>query len=151
MNDLKPGPLVALGGAVVLLISTFLPWLDVFGFTENGLNSDFFGLIGVLVLIMAVVVGVIAALQAFAPQVGLPDRIVGYTQTQLIMVLGTASFLTTFGLQFRSSTGIGILIAWIGAALIIVGAVLQMREGAASPPPAAPPPPGGGGGQPGTF
>ena len=93
----------------------------------------------------------LAAIQAFFPQVGLPDRMVGYTQTQLIMVLGTASFLTTFGLQFRNSVGVGILIAWIGAALIIVGAVLQMRAGAASPPPASPPPPGGGGGQPGTF
>lgn len=150
MNDLKPGPLVALGGAVVMLISTFLPWIDIFGFTENGLNSDFFGLIGIIILVIAVVVGALAAILAFFPQVGLPDRIVGYTQTQLMLVLGTASFLTTFGLQFRSSTGIGILIAWIGAALIIVGAILAMREGAsAGPPPAAPPP--GGGGQPGTF
>lgn len=149
MNDLKPGPLVALGGAVVLIISTFLPWIDVFGFTENGLSSDFFGLIGVIVLIIGIGVGVLSALTAFAPQVNVPDdSLLGFTASQRILVLGVTSFLITFGLQFRSSTGVGILIGWIGAAIIVVGAVMQSRETASPPAPGAPP---AGGDQPGTF
>jgi hypothetical protein len=147
MNDLKPGPIVTLAGAVVLLISVFLPWVDVFGFTESGTSTDFFGLIGILVLIMSLVVGVITALQTFAPQVNLPDEVIGYSMVQLTLVLGTASFLSTFGLQFAEFTGIGILIAWVGAAAIIAGAVLQIREGAAPAPPTAPP----SGDQPNTF
>jgi len=155
MNDLKPGPLVVLGGAVVMLVSTFLPWIDIAGFTDNGLSTDAFGLLGILILVMAIVVGAIAAIWAFAPQVQLPERFVGYTQVQFVLVLGTASFLSTFGAQFRRFTGIGLLIAWVGAAVIIVGAILQMRETAAPPAPGgappAPPPAGGGDQPPGTF
>ena len=149
MNDLKPGPLVALGGAVVLLISVFLEWVDIpVGGGDSGLSTDFYGLVGILLLLIALAVGAAAALDSFAPQVDLPDGVMGYTRTQLVLILGTTAFLTSFGLWFGEFAGIGQIIAAIGAALIIAGAVLQMRESAVPPPPGTPPP---GGGQPGTF
>ncbi|MFQ5557287.1 MAG: hypothetical protein ACE5GB_07250, partial [Acidimicrobiales bacterium] len=94
------------------------------------------GFQGIFVLLIGLAVALGAGLSTFAG-VSLPDRIVSFSINQLYMALGVAAFLIAFGRQFGDGTGIGVLLAWIAAAVIVAGAFLEESgagSGGSTPP-----------------
>lgn len=128
MNSIKPTQLMVLGGSALLLISTFLDWRGV----SNAYESFFFGLQGILILLLCVEMITVSAIQAFAPQVNLPEKLLGYSVPQLTAVAAIAAFLTTFGQWFSEGTEIGLFLAGIGAGVAVAGAVWEMMGTPAS-------------------
>jgi len=141
-QDIKPSTIMLIAGGAVLLISTFLAWFSIgsgsFGASSSGWSTEYFGLSGIFVAIIGLVVATATALTTFT-DVKLPTDIVGFTREQVYCILGLAAFLITFGLQFGSTTGIGILLGWIASAVIVAGAYIEMQAAGASAAPAAPP------------
>ncbi len=127
MNNLRPGAIALLGGGLLLFISTFLDWRT----NTSGIDTDFTGLQGLFCLIIGGGIVALVGLTNFG-NVNLPDKVVGLTWNQLYLADGVAAFLITFSLQFADFTEFGLVLAWIGAAAIVVGAVLEDRAGPAS-------------------
>ena len=128
MDTSKPGPLLMLGGGVVMLISTFLSWR----FDNGALSTDSYGLLGIITLVIAIAIIAVSAIEAFGANVSLPASIVGFSIDQLAVVLAFGVFISTFGSVSGRFVDGGIHLAWLGAALVLVGGVLATRgEGAA--------------------
>lgn len=125
MNDLRPGTMALLGGGVLLAIGTILKWHT--GIT--GISTDAHGLQGIFCLIIGVAVAGTVAAKAFGGKDVLPADILGFSPNQMYLKLGFAAFIISFGLQFAVTTEIGLLLSWIGAAAIVVGAVLEDKAG----------------------
>ena len=137
-QDIKPSSIMMMGGGAVLLISTFLHWFSSGSRGVSGWNTDAAGLSGILVALIGVMVAGGVASTQFA-NVSLPERILGFTQSQVYCILGFSAFLITFGRQFETFSGIGILLGWISSAVIVAGAYMEMQaSGAGSTPPAPP-------------
>jgi hypothetical protein len=69
--------------------------------------------------------------------VTLPTEIVGFTRNQLVMIIGFASFVYAFSLMFIPNSKFGSILAWIGAAAIVVGGFLEEKaapSGDSGPP-----------------
>jgi len=141
-QDIKPSSFMLMGGGAVLLISTFLAWFSVgsgkFGASSSGWSTEYFGLTGIFVAIIGLAVAVAVALTTFT-EVELPSDILGFSREQVYCVLGLAAFLITFGLQFGSTTGIGILLGWIASAVVVAGAYIEMQAAGSGAAPATPP------------
>ncbi len=137
-NNIKPSTIMLIAGGAVLLLSSFLAWFSVsaggFSSSASGWDVDFFGLHGIFVAIIGLVIGGGVALQTFG-NMSMPDRILGFDHDQIHMVLGFSAFLITFGRQFQSEAGIGILLGWIASAVIVAGAYMDMKaDGGEAPP-----------------
>ncbi len=124
MNNLRPGAIALLAGGILLFISTFLDWRT----NTSGLDTDISGLQGLFCLIIGGGIVALVGLTSFG-NVNLPDKVLGFTWNQVYLADGVAAFLITFSLQFADFTEFGLVLAWIGAAAIIVGAVLEERAG----------------------
>ena len=124
--NLKPSAMCLLGGGALLFIASFLKWANSF-VSVNGLDTDFNGMLGIFTLLIGLAVAGITAATTFG-EVKLPEQVLGFTIDQIVMKLGFAAFLITFGLQFRSSAAFGITLAWIASAAIVAGSVLKQRE-----------------------
>lgn len=123
--QLRPGTIAALAGGALLFVSTFLDWFGFAGFGESVLNGDLFGFSGIILLLLSLAAIALTAIPAFAPQVALPSEVIGFTRNQLVMIIGFASFVYAFGLMFIPNSKFGSILAWIGAAAIVVGAFLE--------------------------
>jgi hypothetical protein len=132
MNNMKPTQMMILGGGVLLLIGSFLDWFSVGPFGANAYDSDLFGLTGILILLLSIELIAVSAIQAFAPQVNLPEKLLGYSLAQLTAVAALAAFLTAFGQWFRSNSAIGVFLAGIGAGVALAGAIWEQQQGASS-------------------
>jgi len=142
-QDIKPSTIMLIAGGAVLFISTFLAWFSIgsgsFGASSSGWSTESYGLTGIFVAVIGLAIAIAAALTAFT-EVEIPSDILGFTREQVYCMLGLAAFLITFGLQFGSATGIGILLGWIASAVVVAGAYIEMQaSGAAGAAPAAPP------------
>jgi len=141
-QDIKPSTIMLIAGGAVLFISTFLAWFSVgsgsFSSSASGWSTESYGLTGIFVAIIGLAVAVGAALTTFT-DVEIPSDILGFTREQVYCMLGLAAFLITFGLQFGSATGIGILLGWIASAVVVAGAYIEMQAAGAGAAPAAPP------------
>lgn len=141
-EDIKPSAIMLIAGGVVMLISTFLSWFSVgsgsFSSSASGWSTESYGLTGIFVAIIGIIVagGVIAT--TFA-KVDLPNELLGFTRPQIYCMLGLAAFLITFGLQFGSATGIGILLGWIASGVVVAGAFMDIQAAGTGSAPAAPP------------
>lgn len=135
--QLRPGVIAMLAGGAVLFISTFLSWVDFFGFTANVYEGDFFGFSGILLLLLSIAIIAVTAIGAFAPQVKLPDEVLGFTMNQLMLTAGFAAFVFGFSTMFRQGSAFGSILAWLAAAAVVVGAVLEEKAApsAGSEPP----------------
>ena len=133
MDNLKPTQIMLMVGGLVLLISTFLAWRDFGPVSWNGWETDTFGLQGIFIALIGLAIGGGVAAQTFA-NVTLPDNILGLGHDQLHLSLGVTAFVVTFGQQFASDAGIGILLGWIASAVIIAAAIMDMKAEPASPP-----------------
>lgn len=135
-TQIKPSTIMLIAGGGLLFISTFLPWTDVAGSSDSGLSTDLLGIQGLFCLLIGGAVAVLVALKTFAG-VSLPDRILGFSWNQLFMAFGLGAFLIAFGRQFGEFTGIGVLLAWIAAAVIVAGAYMEeagVGSGGSAPP-----------------
>lgn len=134
----SPGAIAALIGGVALLIGTFLDWVGGIG----GANIfDYSTLTGLFLIVIAAVGIASGAIAAFAPQVQLPDEMIGFTRDQLVTALGFAAFVLSFSFLFiAEGFQIGSILATLGAAAIAVGGVLQ-SQGSGGGATAAPPQP----------
>lgn len=132
MNNMKPTQIMILGGGVLLLIGSFLDWFSFGPFGANAYDSDFFGLTGILILLLSIELIAVSAIQAFAPQVNLPEKLLGYSLAQLTTVAALAAFLTAFGQWFRSNSAFGVFLAGIGAGVALAGAIWEQQQGASA-------------------
>ena len=124
MDTSNPGPLLMLGGGVLMVLGSILNW----GPSTSGLSTDLFGLLGILILLSGAAIAGLAAVRAFAPQVGLPDDIIGFSLEQVAVILGFTMFLWSFSAITIDGIEFGAHLTWIGSAAATVGAVLSARS-----------------------
>jgi hypothetical protein len=123
-----------IGGGALLFIATLLDWFGSGAFGYNGWETRAYGLQGIFVAAIGVIVAVGAALSTFS-NVSLPDSLLSFSRNQVYLILSFAAFLIMFGLQFATSTDIGILLGWIAAAVMTAGAFMEEQpHGSGTPP-----------------
>lgn len=122
MDNMRPGALAVLAGGVLLIISTFLDWT----FTVSVWEGFFFGFQGFIMFVIGAAAAAVAGIRAFAPQVSLPNQVLGMSLNQIVFGLGVSVALLTFGLLFRDeSAKIGTILALLAAVAIIVGSFME--------------------------
>ncbi|MCB0994428.1 MAG: hypothetical protein KDB21_05015 [Acidimicrobiales bacterium] len=126
-NQIRPGALAIAGGGALILIASFIDWFVIFSAWENRI----FGLVGLLLLLVAAILIAVPLIRMFAPQVSLPERVVGFTLNQLMLALGFAVFVFGFSWMFADGSEFGCILAWIGGAVAVAGAFLEDKAGAA--------------------
>ena len=132
MDNATPSTWAMLAGGAVLFIATFLDWQSFGGFGTNAWDR---GILGLFLIVIAGIAIAVAVIQAFAPQVQLPQEILTFTPTQAATALGAASFLISFGLLFQfEGFAIGSILAVLGSAAIVVGGVLDQGAVGNEPP-----------------
>ena len=139
---LSTANLVILISGVVMLLGSFLPFgkvtrtsFSVTGITVGSHSISAWGtnlfLIATIPALIGVVMAAQVALATFAPQVKLPDAVLGFTWTQIHLVLGFQATIMMLAFLIQSTgldKGIGLFIMLIGAIGLLVGAVLRMQE-----------------------
>ena len=146
---LSTANLVILISGVVMLLGSFLPFgkvtrtsFSVTGITVGSHSISAWGtnlfLIATIPALIGVVMAAQVALATFAPQVKLPDAVLGFTWTQIHLVLGFQAtiMMLAFLIQDTGSLdkGIGLFLMLIAAIALLVGAVLRMQESPSAPP-----------------
>ncbi|MCP4087288.1 MAG: hypothetical protein GY745_19910 [Actinomycetia bacterium] len=96
MDTSKPGPLLLVGGGVLMVLGSILDWSP----NPSGLSTGAVGLLGIFVLLFGISVGLIGATRAFGLAVPLPDQLLGFTQDQIALVL---AFTASCGRSARSA------------------------------------------------
>lgn len=134
MENLKPSQMMHIGGGVLIVLSTFLSWWSVsegsFSASANAWSTDSYGIMGILLFAIGVVLAGGGIMAATGNDENMPDEVVGLSRNQLHLALGFAAFVPTFGFQFAQQTGIGIPLGWIGAVLVMASAVMEQNESA---------------------
>lgn len=133
-NGIKPSSIMLIGGGVLLFIATLLDWFGSGSFGYNGWETKAYGLQGIFVAAIGVIVAVGVALSTFG-NVSLPDSVLSFSRNQVYLILSFAAFLIMFGLQFATNTDIGILLGWIAAAVMIAGAFMEEQATGSGAPP----------------
>ncbi len=141
---LSTANIVILVAGVVMLIASFLAFVKFsspsvtvgnvhFGgsVSRNAWSSGNF-LIATIPALIGVVMAAHVAIVAFAPQVKLPETVLGLTWTQIHLVLGFQATIMMLAFLIRSTggldKGIGLFLMLIAAIALLVGAVLRMQE-----------------------
>ncbi len=141
---LSTANIVILVAGVVMLIASFLAFNKVSlpSFNEGGIHiggshsysvwSTHFFLIATIPALIGIVMAAHVALTAFAPQVKLPEKVLGLTWTQIHLVLGFQATIMMLAFLIQSTSpldkGIGLFLMLIAAIALLVGAVLRMQE-----------------------
>jgi len=147
---LSTANLVILVAGVVMLIASFLAFVKYSGVTIGNVHlrgsisysawSSHLFLIATIPALIGIVMGAQVALAAFAPQVKLPDQVLGLTWTQIHLVLGFQATIMMLAFLIQDNPfgdkGVGLFIMLIAAIALLVGAVLRMQE---TPSGSAPP------------
>jgi hypothetical protein len=141
---LSTANLVILIAGVVMLIASFLDFTKAkatvtFGnitihVSTGGGNAWSSGrfLIATIPALIGIVMAAHVALVAFAPGVHIPERVLGFTWTQIHLVLGFQATIMMLAFLIQSTTpldkGIGLFLMLLAAIALLVGAVLRMQE-----------------------
>ena len=128
MDTSNPGPLIMLGGGIVMFLGSILKW----GGDSSGGSTDAFGLLGILALLFGAAIAATGGIKAFAPQVSLPDQVLGFRVGQVTVILALSIFLWTFGLISAGGIKFGLHLTWIGAAIAAAGGIINMRNDSAT-------------------
>jgi hypothetical protein len=137
--------IVILVAGVVMLIASFLAFnkISIPSFKSNGITfgggsksysawSSHYFLIATIPALIGVVMAAHVALAAFAPQVKLPEKVLGLTWNQVHIVLGFQATIMMLAFLIQSTSpldkGIGLFLMLIAAIALLVGAVLRMQE-----------------------
>lgn len=138
--------IVILASAVVLLIASFLTWID-FGSPRFPISQQALQQLGVDIprgtenawdhfpgfvypLIAGVIAGVQVVMEKVRPQ--MPGHVAGFSWTQIDLLLGIWALLSVIAVAFEDfgygDKGIGLWLTLIAAAGLLVGAILRLRE-----------------------
>jgi hypothetical protein len=138
--------IVILASAVVLLIASFLTWID-FGSPRFPISQQALLQLGVDIprgtenawdhfpgfvypLIAGVIAGVQVVMEKVRPQ--MPGDVAGFSWTQIDLLLGIWALLSVIAVAFEDfgygDKGIGLWLTLIAAAGLLVGAILRLRE-----------------------
>jgi hypothetical protein len=148
-NQPKPAQIVIMVSGAVALISAFLPWWKVpSGFGGDDSNAFDKGLFpfATYIILIGIAMGVLAGLSAFA-NVNLPERVLGFTWTQVNLVLAVFAGLLAIGFLIQDSfgldKGIGLWLGFLASAGLVTGAVMEHMQSdeVSSGAPSAPPTP----------
>jgi hypothetical protein len=159
MSRLTTAHKIGLGGAVVLLVASFLPWYSVGGFgiriNISGWDAGFLAWFGSLVGLAG---GVVLGLKAFGTR---DVRGGGFAAEQIALLLGAASLILIILRLITESSAVayGLFLGLVGAAAVAFGSFRAMTEAGMSVDdmkrqmggargPGEPPPPGPGTGGP---
>ncbi len=130
MDNVKPGALAMIVGGALLLIGSFLDWQSFFGFGQSAWDR---GLLGFFLLVIAAIAIAVPAIQSFAPQVNLPDQVLGMSMLKIATLVGMSAFLISFGLLFIfEGFQIGSILATLGSAAIVAGGYMLESDGGAA-------------------
>jgi hypothetical protein len=142
---LSTANIVILVAGVVMLIASFLAFnkISIPSFSSGGVSfgggshsysawSSHFFLIATIPALIGIVMAAQVALAAFAPQVKLPERVLGLTWNQVHIVLAFQATIMMLAFLIQSTSpldkGIGLFLMLIAAIALLVGAVLRMQE-----------------------
>lgn len=134
-KKLTTSDIVILISGVVLLVASFIPWIEFdFGFGSESENawSTF------PAFVYPAIAGTIAAAHVALTKLtgtSVPDRVAGFTWTQIHLVLGLWATLTMLGVALidtEADKAIGLWLSFIAAIALLVGAIMRDREPAES-------------------
>jgi hypothetical protein len=149
---LTPANIVILAAGAVVLIGSFLDFYKATTITVEGINirasfsanawSSSTNLLlfplTTLIVLFAVLMAAHVAVTAFAANVSLPDRVLGFTWDQIHLVLAVQATIMMIAYLIRNKGGldfgIGFWLMLLGAIGLLVGAILRTREPAGAPP-----------------
>jgi hypothetical protein len=138
--------IVILASAVVLVVASFLTWID-FGSPRLPIPQQALQQLGVDIprgtqnawdhfpgfvypLIAGVIAGVQVVMEKVRPQ--MPGHVAGFSWTQIDLLLGLWALLSVIAVAFEDfgygHKGIGLWLTLIAAAGLLVGAILRLRE-----------------------
>ena len=127
--------LVILVAGAVMLIASFLAFhtfsLGDVSSSSNAWSRGYF-LIATIPALLGTVMAAQVALETYAPQVSLPDHVLGFTWTQVHLVFGLQATIMMLAFLIQNVSpfgrGIGLFLMLISAIALLVGAVLRMNE-----------------------
>jgi hypothetical protein len=128
MSRLTTAHKIGLGGAILLLVASFLPWYSVgvpgFRISINGWDAGFLGWFGIVVGLAG---GIVLALKAFGTR---DVRGGGFAAEQIALLLGAASLLLIILrlLTESSAVSFGLFLGILGAAGVAFGSFRAMTE-----------------------
>jgi hypothetical protein len=143
-SKLSPANIVIVAAGAVMLIGSFLAFyklsFSVFGQSHtqssNGWDSGLFGIVTIVVL-CGVAMAVQVALGAFAPNVSIPDKVLGLTWDQIHLALGFQAALMMFAFLVTDrgglSLGIGFWLMLLAGIALLVGAILRVTGTGSTP------------------
>ena len=138
--------IVILASAVVLVVASFLTWID-FGSPRLPIPQQALQQLGVDIprgtqnawdhfpgfvypLIAGVIAGVQVVMEKLRPQ--MPGHVAGFSWTQIDLLLGIWALLSVIAVAFEDfgygDKGIGLWLTLIAAAGLLVGAILRLNE-----------------------
>ena len=143
MNDTKvtPAQIIILASGAVMVLCLFLPWFGSSGDDFNAFGDVVFPF-GVIACLAGIAAGVVVALTAFA-NANLPEKVWQFTWNQVHFILGFLAATITLGFFLIDSGGtdkkIGLYLALLASAGVIVGAVMLRNDSPTSAGPSSPP------------
>lgn len=148
-NQVKPADYVIMASGAVAVIFSFFDWYSADGgFSINGWDTDLTFPLGTYIPVIGLILAGHVALSRFA-NVNFPDRVLGFTWTQIHLVLAIFAGLLALGFlildPFGSfgggiDRGIGLWLSIAAAIGLVVGAVLEYVEGESAVAPGSAPP-----------
>jgi len=127
--------LVILVAGAVMLIASFLAFEKFsFGGVSKSFNAWSSGnfLIATIPALLGVVMAAQVALETYAPQVSLPDRVLGFTWTQVHVILGLQATIMMLAFLVQNVSpferGIGLFLMLAAAIALLVGAVMRTQQ-----------------------
>ncbi len=129
MDTSNPGPLLMLGGGILMFVGSLLSWRP----DTSGVSTDAFGLLGILTLLFGLLIAGLGGIKAFATGVEIPSEVLGISMDKVAVILSVSIFLWAFGAIAANFIEFGVHLTWIGAAIATVGGVLASRADAAAP------------------
>jgi hypothetical protein len=126
-KQLRPGEIVLFVSGAVALIASFLPWVDLNGFTANSWDMDLWFPVSTFVPLSAVVAAALLAVEKFA-DVRVPE-VLGYTPALLMRTFAIFGALLALGWIIAiEDAGIGFWLSVLATFGATVGVVMLERE-----------------------
>lgn len=127
-KKLTPGEIVLLAAGVVALIASFLPWVDVGGFTASSWDGDLFFPVSTFVPLSAVVAAALYAVRKFT-SAGLPENVLGFSLDQVITAFAFFGALLALGWVIAiEDAGIGFWLSVLATFAAVAGVVMIERD-----------------------
>lgn len=140
-TKLSPANIVILAAGAIMLVGSFLAFykFSAAGFRTQSYSSWSSGLFGIVttIVICGVIMGGQVALSAFAPNVSIPAKVLGFGWDQIHLVLGfqAAIMMVAFLITSRGilSLGIGFWLMLVAGIGLLAGAIMRVAGAKSNP------------------